>query len=55
MEQGLIDELYLLVNPAAIGNGQPAFNPLKNNTQLTLKQCSPFPSGIVLLEYTKGA
>lgn len=49
----LIDELYLLVNPVAIGSGKPIFNPLKNNVQLRLKKCKPFPCGVILLYYTR--
>jgi dihydrofolate reductase len=50
---GLIDEFYLLMNPATAGSGKAAFNPLKNNSQLTLKKSKLFPSGAVLLYYTR--
>lgn len=53
IEHDLIDEYYLLVNPAAIGNGQSTFNPLKTNVQLTLMECKPFACGAVLLSYTR--
>jgi len=53
VQHGLIDEFYLLVNPAAIGTGKSTFNPLKNNLKLTLKKTKPFPCGIVLLYYAK--
>ncbi len=53
IRHGVIDEFYLLVNPVAIGSGQPIFNPLKNNSQLTLVKSKPFACGAVLLWYSK--
>lgn len=53
IQHDLIDEFYLLVNPVAIGDGQPIFNPLKNNLQLTLVKCKPFACGAVLLHYER--
>lgn len=53
IEHDLIDEYYLLINPVAIGNEKPIFNPLKNNLQLTLMICRPFACGAVLLSYSR--
>jgi len=53
IQHDLIDEFYLLVNPVAIGNGEPIFNPLKNDLRLTLVQCKAFASGAVLLQYVR--
>lgn len=53
IQHQLVDELYLLVDPASLGNGQATFNPLKDNSQLTLKTSRPFPSGTVLLHYKR--
>ncbi|WPU96130.1 dihydrofolate reductase family protein [Mucilaginibacter sabulilitoris] len=53
IQHELIDEFYLLINPVAIGGGKTIFNPLKNNVQLKLKKCKPFPCGVVLLYYTR--
>lgn len=53
IQNGLVDELCLLVNREAVGRGNSTFNPLHENTQLTLKKATPFPSGIVLLYYTR--
>ena len=53
IQQDLIDEFYLLVNPVAIGNGQQTFNPLKNDLELKLVNCKPFACGTVLLCYTR--
>ena len=53
IQHDLIDEFYLLVNPAAIGDGQQTFNPLKSDLKLRLVKCSPFDSGAVLLCYAR--
>ncbi len=47
----LVDELYLLLNPVAVGNGQQTFNPLSGELMLRLKRCEPFDCGVVLLYY----
>lgn len=48
IQRSLIDELYLFVNPAAIGAGQAIFN---QRTSLELIGAIPFDCGIVLLNY----
>ncbi|MCC6461422.1 MAG: dihydrofolate reductase family protein [Saprospiraceae bacterium] len=48
IEQGLIDELHLFVNPAALGNGMRIF---KDRTAFHLVQCKGFECGIVVLHY----
>jgi len=53
IQYDLIDEYYVLANPAALGNGQQTFNPLKNDLALKLVECKPFVCGTVLLCYTK--
>jgi len=53
IQHDLIDEYYILANPASLGNGQQTFNPLKNDLQLKLVRCKPFACGTVLLLYTK--
>lgn len=53
IQHDLIDELYLLINPAGLGNEQPTFNPLRSNLKLKLTKCKPFESGAVLLCYEK--
>jgi dihydrofolate reductase len=53
IQHDLIDEFYLLVNPVAIGNGEPIFNPLRNNLELKLVKCKAFASGAVLLHYER--
>ena len=51
IEHGLIDEFYLFVNPAAIGNGMPIFNQIDRNLPLTLLKATPFDCGEVMLQY----
>jgi len=53
IQHDLVDELYLLLNPATIGNGHQAFNPLKKDLKLKLIKCSPFDVGTVLLCYAR--
>lgn len=48
INQNLIDDLYLFINPTALGNGLPIFT---NRTNLTLIEAKPFDCGIVLLHY----
>ncbi len=45
----LIDDLYLFVNPTAIGNGMRIFN---GPTNLVLQHTHPFACGIVVLHYS---
>jgi len=51
IQNRLIDEFYLLVNPFAVGSGEPIFKSLKSSLQLTLVKCKPFTCGTVLLHY----
>lgn len=48
IEHGLIDELHLFINPAAIGSGLSIF---KGRQNLKLVKASPFDCGIVVLKY----
>jgi dihydrofolate reductase len=49
IEKGLIDELHLFINPAAIGNGMSIF---KDRTKLKLQGSRAFDCGIVAMKYT---
>jgi dihydrofolate reductase len=53
IQHDLIDEYYLLVNPAALGNGQQSFNPIQNDLGLKLVNSKPFACGTVLLSYSR--
>jgi dihydrofolate reductase len=51
IQQGLIDEYHLFINPAAIGNGMTIFGELESKQNLTLKKSQAFACGIVVLCY----
>lgn len=51
IQQGLIDEYHLFINPAAIGSGKPIFNQLGERLNLNLVKATPFACGIVVLHY----
>ncbi len=51
IEENLIDEYYLFINPVAIGNGKTIFKDLKEIRKLSLIESIAFDSGIVLLHY----
>ena len=47
----LIDEFHLLVNPVALGHGEPIFDQLENIQPLKLKKSIVYDCGIVLMNY----
>jgi dihydrofolate reductase len=49
LAEGLLDELHLFVNPAAIGAGMPVFPNLDANQQLRVVAVQPFECGITAL------
>lgn len=51
IKAGLVDDYYLFVNPAAIGNGMPIFKLLDSKLSLKLVNAHPFEVGIVALNY----
>jgi dihydrofolate reductase len=51
IQAGLIDEFYLFVNPAALGDGMTIFKSLDKKQLLTLVQAKAFDCGIALLYY----
>lgn len=53
IQHDLIDEYYVLTNPAALGNGQQTFNPLKNELALKLVACKAFSCGAILVHYSR--
>ena len=48
----LIDELHILVNPVAIGEGKTIFEQLDRRQPLKLVESKAFPCGIALLHYS---
>lgn len=53
IQHDLVDEYFILANPAAIGNGKETFNPLRNDWNLQMVTCRSFSSGALLLHYNR--
>ena len=51
IREKLIDELYLYVNPVALGKGETIFDKLEETLSLKLKSSKKYNSGINLLVY----
>jgi dihydrofolate reductase len=51
IQQNLIDEYHLFVNPVILGNGLPIFNALTNKLNLKAVKSQLFSCGIVALYY----
>lgn len=51
MEQGLVDEYRIMINPIVLGSGKPVFKGIKNQTKLKLIKTKTFKSGNILLYY----
>ena len=52
IKEGLIDELHLFVNPAAVGKGMSIFNKLDQKQDLKLFHSQAFDCGINVLAYS---
>jgi dihydrofolate reductase len=53
MQERLIDDFVLLVNPVAIGEGTSLFQGLTQHVDFTLTKSHTFDSGIVMLTYAQ--
>jgi dihydrofolate reductase len=51
MEHNLIDEIHMLLTPAAVGNGRHMFEELDGTSRLHLSEVKRFASGVVHLVY----
>ncbi len=51
IQDGLLDEFRIMVNPVVLGNGKPLFKGIKDKLDLKLLKTRPFSSGNVLLYY----
>lgn len=51
MNENLIDDYWLFVNPIMLGKGIPLFKDLKQSINLELLSSNKFPSGVVCLHY----
>ena len=53
MQENLIDEYWLMVNPIILGEGLSMFSGNKNEIKLKLEKSIPFSRGVVCLHYSK--
>jgi dihydrofolate reductase len=51
IENNLIDEIRIMINPIVLGNGKPLFKGIKNRLKLELIKTKTFKSGNVALFY----
>jgi dihydrofolate reductase len=54
LQEGLVDELRVMVNPILLGAGKSLFRTLSGRVPLELRQTTTFSSGNVLLTYRPG-
>jgi len=53
LNEGLIDEFWLFVNPIILGQGMPLFKDITGTTKLKLVESKTFPGGVIALHYEK--
>lgn len=53
LNEGLIDEFWLFVNPIILGKGKPLFKNITGTTKLNLIESNTFTSGVIALHYGK--
>lgn len=53
IQHGLVDELYLFINPVALGKGLPIFSKLAVQQALRLEMSKAFACGILVAHYRK--
>jgi dihydrofolate reductase len=53
LNEGLIDEFWLFVNPIILGKGMLLFNDVTATTKLKLVESRTFASGVIALHYEK--
>ena len=53
MELDLIDEYQLTLNPVLLGSGIPAYQNIKNKTNLKLVKTTSLKNGVVGLHYER--
>jgi dihydrofolate reductase len=51
LAEGLIDEIWLFVNPVLLGDGIPMFKGIKERKMMTLIKSQAMQSGVVCLHY----
>jgi dihydrofolate reductase len=53
MQDNLIDEYWLFINPVIVGTGTPLFGDLNNTINLELAESTMFKNGVVCMHYLK--
>src|SRR4029077_9537228 len=53
LNEGLIDEFWLFVNPIILGQGMPLFKNITGTTKLKLIESKTFACGVIALHYGK--
>ncbi len=53
LNEGLIDEFWLFVNPIILGEGMPLFKDVTGTTPLKLVESKTFGCGVIALHYEK--
>jgi dihydrofolate reductase len=53
LNEGLIDEFWLFINPVILGKGMPLFTDITGTTQLKLAESITFPCGVIAVHYEK--
>jgi dihydrofolate reductase len=53
LNEGLIDEFWLFVNPIILGQGMPLFKDISGTTKLKFAESKTFSSGVIALHYQK--
>ena len=53
LNEGLIDEFWLFINPIILGQGMPLFKTVTGTTLLTLVESKTFACGVIALHYEK--
>ena len=53
LNEGLIDEFWLFVNPIILGKGMPLFKDITGTTKLKLVESKTFGGGVIAIHYGK--
>ncbi len=53
LNEGLVDEFWIFVNPIILGEGMPLFNTVTSTTHLKLVESKTFDCGVIALHYEK--
>lgn len=53
LNEGLVDEFWIFMNPILIGHGTPLFKNVHELTKLKLLETKSFTSGVIALHYRK--